>query len=244
VTTDLAKPDHGAYLALNHSPEEVQQILALNLGGQELSPFDLPRVKIPGAGGTTWEVPSLEGDQAMKALDGIVVHFKLVRGYWPGEFRGSEPPACSSNDSKNGEGDPGGDCATCPFSQFGSDKAGRGQACKQMEQWFLLPENALLPLVVTLPPASLAGARKYRLNLTNAMLAIGSVVTRLTLAKDTNPDGQEYAYAVPSLHSKLDAGDAERARGYADSIRTVLDRAPAAGVDQAAQQKEEVPDAA
>jgi hypothetical protein len=223
----VAKRAETGYLALIHEPKEVQDIIAANLGGQELSAFDLPRVKIPGAGGTTWEKPSLEGDVATKVLEGIVVHFKRVRSYWPGEFAGSEPPACSSSDSKVGVGDPGGDCEHCPFAQWESGKAGRGQACKQMEQWFLLQPDSLLPLVVTLPPMSLQGAKKYRLNLTNAMLAIGHVVTSLTLAKATNPDGQEFAYAVPALARRLEPEEAARARAYADSIRDVLDRAPA-----------------
>ena len=226
TSTDVDKPTVGAYLALNHTPEEVHEILRANLGGQELSPFDLPKVKIPGAGGTTWEVPSVDGDRAEKELEGIVIHFKLIRSYWPGEFKGSEPPQCSSTDSRIGVGDPGGVCEICPFSQFGSDKTGRGQACKQMEQWFVLPENTLLPLVVTLPPMSLSPARKYRLNLTNAMLQLNQVVTRLTLATAQNPEGQKYAYAVPALASRLEAGDAGRALAYANSLRTILDRAP------------------
>jgi hypothetical protein len=226
LSTELDTPKPGGYVALSHTPQEVQDILKANLGGQELSPFDLPKVKIPGAGGTTWEIPGLDGDKPSKTLEGIVIHFKLIRSYWPGEFKGSEPPACSSTDNHVGVGDPGGLCETCPFSQFGSDKTGRGQACKQLEQWFLLPENALLPLVLALPPKSLGPARKYRLNLTNAMLQLNQVVTSLTLAKDTNPDGQEYAYAVPALGHRLDADEAQRAAAYAASIREILDRAP------------------
>lgn len=225
--TDVQKHADG-YLALAQDAAVVQEILQANLGGEALSSFDLPRVKIPGAGGTTWEVPSLEGDQPVKVLEGIVIHHKRVRAYWPGEFKGSEPPACSSDDSKVGVGDPGGMCDACPLAQFGSDpKAGRGQACKQMEMWFLLRPDALLPLVVTLPPMSLGPARKYRLNLTSAMLQIGRVVTTLSLATDTNPDGQEFAYAVPAMKHPLSPDDAQRAKNYADSIREVLDRAPA-----------------
>ena len=225
-TTDIEKPSTGAYVALTHTPQEVQDILRANLGGQELSPFDLPKVKIPGAGGTTWEIPSLEGDKPSMTLEGIVIYFKLIRSYWPGEFKGSEPPQCASSDNRVGVGDPGGVCEECPFAQFGSDKTGRGQACKQSEQWFVLPQNALLPLVLTLPPKSLGPARKYRLNLTNAMLQLNQVVTSLTLAKDTNPDGQEYAYAVPALGHRLEPDEAARAAEYAASLRTILDRAP------------------
>jgi hypothetical protein len=229
VSTDLQKPshaEHDGYVALSRSPAEVHDIIAANLGGQPLSPFDLPRVRIPGSGGTTWEIPSLEGDRPAQTIEGIVIHFKLIRSYWPGDFQGSQPPQCSSPDNRIGIGDPGGLCEECPFSQFGSDKSGRGQACKQMEQWFVIVEDSLLPLVLTLPPKSLASARKYRLNLTNSMLQLNQVVTRLTLATDTNADGIKYAYAVPRLAERLNPNEADRARAYAESIREVLDRAP------------------
>lgn len=239
-STELATLPPGGFIALNHDPQQVADVIAANLGGQEISPFDLPQLKIPGSGGTTWEVPGLGDTVPAKTISGIVVHFRLTRGYWPGEFKGSEPPQCSSQDNRVGIGDPGGDCATCPLAQFGSDpKAGRGQACKQMEQWFLLVEGALLPLVLTLPPTSLQGAKKYRLNLASAMLRVDQVVTTLILDTDTNPDGQKYAFAVPTLSGRLDPDEAQRARDYTNMLRPILDRVPA---DPApAPMREEVP---
>jgi hypothetical protein len=218
----------GGFLALNHEPDQVRDVVQANLGGQEISPFDLARVRIPGSGGTTWEVPSIEGNIPAKEISGIVVSFRLVRGYWPGEFKGSEPPQCSSDDNRVGIGDPGGDCATCPLAEFGSDlKSGRGQACKQMEQWFVLTADQLLPIVLSLPPQSLAPARKYRLNLASAMLRLDQVVTKLTLDTDTNPDGVKYAYAVPTLGGRLDPDEAKRALEYTRMLRPILERVPA-----------------
>lgn len=226
TSTALATVPPGGFLALNHKPDDVQAVVQANLGGQEISPFDLPRIKIPGSGGTTWEVPSLEGTVPAKEISGIVVHFKLVRGYWPGEFKGSEPPQCSSDDNRVGVGDPGGECASCPLAQFGTDKAGRGQACKQMEQWFLLMPDQLLPVVLSLPPQSLAPAKKYRLNLASGMLRVDQVITTLTLDTDTNPDGVKYAFAVPKLGGRLDPDEAARALDYAAMLGPILERMP------------------
>jgi hypothetical protein len=234
TSTALAAPiPPGGFLALNHEPDQVQAVVQANFGGQEISPFDLPRVKIPGSGGRTWEMPTIEGTIPLKEISGIVVHFKLVRGYWPGEFKGSEPPQCSSDDNRVGVGDPGGECASCPLAQFGTDKAGRGQACKQMEQWFLLTPDQLLPIVLSLPPQSLAPAKKYRLNLASAMLRLDQVVTTLTLDTDTNPDGVKYAFAVPTLSGRLDPGEAAKALEYTSMLRPILERMPAVNdVDQ------------
>jgi hypothetical protein len=221
-TTDLTVVSPGAMVALNHSTEEVQAIIAANLGTEEISPFDLPRVGIPPGGGSNWIVPGIGGESNEPELHGVVIHHKLVR---------AEPPACSSPDAKQGYGDPGIACAECPHSVFGSDGK-RGQACKLSEQWFLLTEGALLPLVVNLPPGSLKQAKQYRIGLAGAMLRMDEVVTSIKLDKTKNADQITYAFAVPTLAGKLDAEEATRARAYGDMMRPVLDRAPAIVTDQ------------
>lgn len=231
MSTDLAVVETGGMIALNHSTEEVQAIIQADFGTEEISPFDLHRVGIPTGGGTNWIVPSILGERNEPELRGVVIHHKLVRAYWPGEFQGAEPPACSSPDATVGYGDPGGDCKTCPYSVFGSDGK-RGQACKLSEQWFLLTEGALLPLVVNLPPGSLKQAKQYRIGLAGAMLRMDEVVTTLKLDKTKNADGISYSFAVPTLTGKLDPDEASRARAYGDMLRPVLDRAPAVVADQ------------
>lgn len=220
---DLAVLDPGGFLALNHDADQVKDILSANLGRDELTPFDLTRIRIPGSGATTWQYDTIEGTKSVDELTGIVVHYKRARGYWPGEFRGSQPPQCSSADGYVGVGDPGGDCETCEFAQFGSGKADRGQACKQMEQWFLLTDG-LLPVLLTLPPTSLRNAKQYRLRLASAMLRLETVLTSVKLATETNPEQIKYAYAVPKVLGRLADDEARRARAYADMLRPVFDR--------------------
>lgn len=228
ATTEIATVEAGGYLALNHSTEEVQDIIKSNLGGKPISPLDLPGLGIPAGGATTWEVETVAGTQSVRELEGVIIHFKAARAYWPGEFQGSKPPQCSSSDGFVGVGDPGGTCETCPLNQYGSDnKAGRGKACKEMEQWFLLTDGALLPMVLTLPPTSLRAAAKYRMALSSAALPMWKVVTKIGLTKLQNPDGQAYGQIVPTLGGRLSDDDAQRARAYADMLRPVLERAPA-----------------
>lgn len=232
--TDIEKWEPGSFVALNMENAELQEILADNLGGEQINEFDLPIVKMPSGGGAFWEVPSLGGVAAENHIEGVVVAFKRTRSYWKNSEPDGSPPDCVSNDTITGVGDPGGECATCPFAQFGSDKDERGQACTEREVWFVLQKDAYLPIVVTLPPTSLAAARKYRVQLSTNGISISHVVTRLGLTTEANPTGQSYSKAVVSLGALLDPEDRVKSRAYAESMRETFNtvaRKVAAGED-------------
>lgn len=220
----------GSFIALNHSPAEIGDAIRINLGGQDVTEFDLIRLSVPTGGGGAWQFETLEGPQTVTELIGIVVHAKQTRAYWEGKYKGgSEPPQCSSADGYVGVGDPGGDCRTCPLAQFGSaldddGKPGRGQACKQLAQWFLLVENSFLPCVITVPPTSLKSTKNYMLALAGAGLRYDQVLTKLTLGKAQNQGGIAYSVVQPKLVGRLDSEAATKARGYADMLRPVFDR--------------------
>lgn len=228
MSTELATIEASSFLALNAPSTEIQGIIADNLAGQDVGEFDLPRITVPAGGGKFWEVESpLTGTQSVESLDGIVVYQRLTRAYWKSDETTGSPPDCSSRDAVVGVGDPGGECRTCPLSQFGSDpKAGRGQACKQQTMWFLLREDSFLPIVLSLPPTSLRAAKQYMLALAGAGIRAPEVVTKLALESDKNPDGQAYSKVIPTLGGKLDPGATERAREYADALRPVFDAQP------------------
>ena len=215
-STDIVKIEPGKYLALNN-PEFVEANLA---DGEEVDEFSLPRVKIPAGGGVTWEVPTLSGIEPMKALEGIVVQFKLTRAYWPDKDTTGSPPACKSNDARVGVGSPGGQCKVCPLAQFGSADKGDGQACSQKEIWFILREGSFLPTVLALPATSLRGAKDYRFGqLGSAGVRLSSVVTKISLdGGHTDSSGNKYSVAVPSLKGMLDPADAKAAVEYADRM--------------------------
>lgn len=230
TSTDLTVQTAGSYLALNHGGEEAKEIITELLGGQDLTERDLPRVKMPSGGSTTWEVPSLGGTEPAKELTGILVHFKFVRGYWPAEERTGTPPTCSAEGPERtavGTGDPGGPCITCPYNAYGSDpKAGRGKACKERELWFLLQPESFLPLVVALSPMSLRAAADYRIKtLGAAMMRPTNVVTGIKLEADKNPEGDAFARAVPRVVARLEPEEAQAAREYAMQFRPDFDRA-------------------
>lgn len=156
--------------------------LVANTGGT-LHEFDLDRAKLTSGG---WELPSLDGTAHCGALTGVIVYWRDCRARWEGELGGV--PVCYSKEAKIGTGIPGGDCASCEYAQFGSDAAGRGQACKLMRQLLVLLQGELLPKVATLPPTSISPCRKYFLRLASVGKPIWSVVTELatTTAKNAH----------------------------------------------------------
>jgi hypothetical protein len=248
ASTELAVVEPGGYLALNHDLDEVTGFIEDNLAGQEVTEFDLTRLSVPSGKATTyrWEIPTLEGSEAVDEIAGIIVFQKQTRAFWPQSIDdggGSVPPSCSSPDAKVGFGkqwatredpDPDGEprqliCKQCPKSQPGSD-GGRGQACKQQAQLFLLMETGFLPAVVSVPPTSLKSVKKYMMHLSNAGIRFDQVVTTFALEKTTNQGGIDYALIVPRLGGRLDPDEAAKARAYGAQLRPTFEQ-----VAQAAQ---------
>lgn len=241
TSTEIATVEAGKFLALNHSTAEISEIVAANLGGQEVGEFDLTRLTVPSGGGTAWEMETLAGAEYVKEVSGIIVHKKRTRAFWPVALGDGEsgPPACSSPDAVIGYGkqwatatepDPEGEprrlgCAECPNSQFGSGKNG-GQACQEKAQWFLLREEGFLPIVMTLPAMSLSPAKKYLLNLAGAGLRFDRVVTRLTLEK-VSSGKNDYSKVIPTLGAMLSPEEAEKAKAYAELLAPIFDRVTA-----------------
>lgn len=102
ATTIMAlQPDNAATL-----PEIIRE----NFGGN-IRLADLDRIKIPGAAGTQWLVPSMtEADgESRKELIGVIVAWSDKKAWWPVKF-GTEgsatPPSCKSEDMVHGIGQP------------------------------------------------------------------------------------------------------------------------------------------
>ena len=199
----------------------VSEIIAENLGGEAISPLDLDRVSVPSGGATTWTVPTLDGEEEVKALTGIIIHTQVQRVYWAEPFSGGgTPPDCISEDAVTGEGTPGGDCARCEFSKFGSKENGRAQACQMRRLVFMVRPDSLLPLVVSVPPSSLKPAKNYLLRLASRKRPAYSVITELTLEKDKNADG--IAYSRINFRAVGEVPDVTVIRAYVQEIKPHL----------------------
>lgn len=144
------------------SPEVLQEVFEKNFEG--ITPaFEV--IKIPTGGGLAWTVPGEEEPEVQKELVGVILDHYPTRAYWQEEYSGgSSPPFCSSMDARKGlkerteiNGQPAfGECKTCQFSQFGTGKDGRGQACKFKHRVFILlkDKESIFPYLIPLPGTS------------------------------------------------------------------------------------------
>jgi hypothetical protein len=174
----------------------IADVIRCNLNGEQISPADLNRIRVPAGGATTWEIASTDGEpDAVKTIECVLVGVKRRRAYWQSSNPTGEPPSCSSPDCIIGIGSPGGECDKCPHNQFGSQfrpdgSAGRGKACKEMRLLFILRQGQSIPEIVVIPPGSLKAVRQYLLKLGAPYF---SLVTRLSLEKVQNRDGIAFA---------------------------------------------------
>lgn len=206
--------------------DKVGELVNQNLGGEGLSPQDLPRVPIPAAGGTTWTIPTVEGEKDVKQLDGVIVYTCMQRVFWKESFEksgGGSPPDCYSPNGSQGVGDPGGLCASCPFGVFGSADNQRAQACSQRRLIFLLPPDQLLPLVISVPPSSLKDTKKYLVGLVASGKGTGEVVTRVGLVADKNADGIKFSRLTFQAMGPVTAPEAFKA--YMEGLVPALQKA-------------------
>lgn len=226
-STDLATIE-ATYPAL--AERDIIAAMQENLGGEKLGQFDLEQIKIPGSGGKFWSIVDDDGNaQPVSTFNAIIVMQRMTRSFWrlsPEESGGeATPPDCSSNDAVVGVGDPGGECDTCAYSQFGSAKNGRGQACSLRRQLFLLTPGSLMPAVLSLPPTSLTAAKQYLLRLGNKGIRFKSVETTFGLEQTTG-GGFTYSKATLAQSRRLNEDETAKVDAYAKVLEPIFLAAP------------------
>lgn len=227
MTTPNALVPVTNYALMKTDFEAVKEAIRENLGGATINPFDLDRVKVPAAGGTTWEVPTLDGIEEVKTLTGVLIFFSDPKAYWRVPFDesgGGSPPDCTSEDGLYGNGDPGGECAKCPLNQFGSGAKGKGKACTDMRLLFMIRENNLLPLVISAPVMSIKPMKQYNLRLASNGVAYYGVQTSLSLEKAKNADNITYSKIVPAMAGRLTPEQAAFFKQYQEAIKPALQK--------------------
>lgn len=204
------------------------EIIEENFGDEGFRPSDLPRIKMPAGGGRAWDI---EGEPPTAILEGVIVSWHTARSFWFKSLDDSDettPPDCSSMDGQmgNGEfgpgsaGNPSGVCAECPMNQYGSGGQ-NSKACKEQRQLFLLQPGAVLPIVISLPPTSLAPFRKYMTNLSSKGLPYYGVTTRLGL-KAEKSGANTYSVVVPERGEKLEPEERAAAKAYGAGIKQTV----------------------
>lgn len=202
------------------------ELIAANVGGVGINVFDLDTAKVPAGGSIAWNVQTLEGDDAPKVLEGVIIYKRPDMAYYKTTFDQRQgaavPPDCTSVDGVSGVGDPGGLCARCPYNQFGSGPKDKGKACRERMLLFLLRPTEVLPMKVVIPTMSIRNMGQYFLRLASRTLFYHGVITELKLEKATSSDGIAYAKVVPSMAAKLPPEQAAITRDYAAMIAPQL----------------------
>ena len=159
----------------------------------ELSGLDneFERIKIPAGGGTMFEFPSSNPDEPdmVKDFSAVILYHHPMYVFYSSKFNGSNnPPDCLSIDGITGVGIPGGKCVNCPKNKFGSGENG-SKACKNKHQMYLLRENEIFPMILSLPTSSNREFSRYIKRLLSRGKKSDSVVTKFSLRKAVNKTG-------------------------------------------------------
>lgn len=224
----LAKVDTFAALTPmgeGDSPFSQAEVMADNLGAGGLDPSQLDKVKIPSGGGVAWEVPTLTGETDIaKELEVIIVAKRDVRAYYSTRYDGSKnPPDCFSLDTVTGTGEPGGNCESCPHSQWGTavDDNGNptnGQACNQRMMLLCIGPGSTIPFVISVPPSSLKTMKPYLVRLSGARLPFWAVVTSLKLEKQDGSGSIAHSVVKPDFVRTLTEEEVPAIRAYRESL--------------------------
>lgn len=222
------------YPALLNGVGGLLATLEANVGtGLQFS--DLTRITVPAGGQTSFEITDdLTGESDnVRSVEGVLVHWQHSRVWWPAPKEGEPelthtPPECSSIDGhfpvQGGAFADGGynanlnlpvmvkgenrrTCAACPMNEWGSThKTGRkGKACKQQILLYLLQEGETLPVIVAVPPTSLAIIRNFMVKLSTRYEAhFSGFKLNFSLKRVEKSGSEPYAQLVPRLVGTLE----------------------------------------
>lgn len=186
------------------------------------------RVKIPAGGHLQFEFPGDDPEHPSydAVIEGVIIYNHQAGAYWPegSEYDDNVSPLCSSVDGKVGIGTPGGACALCELNKFGSD--GKGKACKNMRQLYVLRSGEYMPILVSLPPTSIRPFTEFmNLSFVSRHRPTWSSVIQIGLKRIDNGSN---VYSVATFKKLYDfsgeqlAQVKQYANNFRDQIRNML----------------------
>ena len=130
--------------------ESIKKVAASSPDG--FTVLNLDKISFPTAGSLTFTVPTEDGEEPKRYLDGIIIHSHDYRQKYDGPYdvQNPTPPDCVSYDGVRGEGDPGGVCRICPFNIVGAEAK-----CKPYRWLYILFPDEPLPARLAIPRTSL-----------------------------------------------------------------------------------------
>ena len=217
--------------ALAHANSAFMALKDFNLNealSEELSGLtgSFERIKIPAGGMTVFEIPGENPDspETVKEFSAVILHHHPLFAYYTDKYTGgSNPPDCGSFDGIVGEGNPGGECAKCPYNKFGSGENG-AKACKNRRRIYLLREGEIFPMILSLPTGSLKDFTRYIMRLLTKGKKSNAVVTRFTLKKAVNNSGIAYSQAQFAVDRNLTDEEFALISGLTEQVKAYSTR--------------------
>lgn len=164
-----------------------------------------------------------EGNLAYtKELKGVIVYNHQVNTYFQGGYTGeSKKPLCQSFDGIVGLGSPGQLCKICEKNKYGSN--GAGKACRNRQKVYILREDDIFPIVLTVPTGSLKDFNNYlsRLVVSQGCLT-REVITKITVQQGVTTSGIEYSKLVFSADRLLNEVEAKDIESIGDMVSESL----------------------
>lgn len=206
-------------LAIFGEASSLDELLEDNQGLQ----MQLASIKIPGSGGTTFELedPTTGETEPKKELKGIILASVPTNVYYESAYDGdSVPPDCSSMGGVFGtvlEDGTQRECKSCPFNQFGSGANG-GKACQNRTSVYILLEGETLPRLFSLPATATQNYNKFRSALFVRKARLASVLVSIKLEKVQSKSGIPYSRPTFAVAGKTVEQSAEMQQAALDSI--------------------------
>lgn len=190
---------------------------------EELAGLDsgFDRIKIPAGGGTMFEMPSDNSDEAnvVREFSAVILYHHPMYTFYSSKYNGSNnPPDCLSVNRVTGIGTPGGMCINCTNNKFGSGENG-SKACKNKHQMYLLRENEIFPLILSLPTSSNKEFSKYIKRLLSKGKKSSNVVTKFSLKKAVNKTGISYSQVQFAMERALTPNENELVGKMVEQIK-------------------------
>jgi hypothetical protein len=200
---------------------EFEREMAEQMAGAQMS---FPRAKVPSGGLLVFDC----GDDNPKTLTGVIVEQHPFNAYWHDRtvVNGSVPD-CSSVDGQHGVRSnpnvpgPTGNCQNCPLNLWGSGFGGKGKACSNKVAVYILRDGETVPTELDLPATSIKPFYAYLSFLRQNRKLPSSVVTEISLAKQTTGDNT-YSVCRFARVADLAPDAAKEAMNYAHSMRDMV----------------------
>jgi len=197
---------------------------------------------VPTGGGTLWSIadPLTGQDIQVPEIIAVIEYYTITRALWPDEFSGKiRQPACYSKDGQRGIGDPGVNCYHCEFNRFGSK--GKGKACKEARDVYLLFGNSVMPVVLQVPPTSIKPFHDFLISLGTKGIKHYEALCSFKLVVDKNAEGIKYSKLSMSLVQPLNEKQKVNVWRHRESFITALSKVQSADVSALAMIADQAP---